>query len=284
MFTDEDEEAVAHPHEDALVVKVVLAGQELNRTFVDGGSSVDILFKQTLDDLQIGDLRFDPVRTSLKGFGGAELIPLGLIDLPLTIGSSPLQKTMMLTWLVVDEPSPYQVIFGRPFNRIAGAVSSTHMQCVKFRVQGGVGVMRGQQQVARSCYATAARESMQITSVDPRAENRLCQQRPNEEMKQVQVNEDDPSRVVRVGTKITDAIFNELHNLLVEYNDIFAWSHEDMLGIDPRIMCHRLAIDKKHKPVRQKRRVFNQERYEAIHDEVDKLLKAGFIREVNYPE
>lgn len=111
--------------------------------------------------------------------------------------------------------------------------------------------MRGQQQVARSCYATAARESMQIISIDPRAENRLCQQQPNEEMKQVQVDEDDPSRVVRVGTKITDTIFNELQNLLVEYNDIFAWSHEDMPGIDPRIMCHRLAIDKKYKPVKQ---------------------------------
>ena len=114
MFTEEDEEAVVHPHEDALVMKVVLAGQELNRAFVDGGSSIDILFKQTLDNLQIGDLRLDPVRTSLKGFGGAELIPLGLIDLPLTIGSSPLQKTVMVTWLVVDESSSYQVILGRP--------------------------------------------------------------------------------------------------------------------------------------------------------------------------
>lgn len=176
MFTDEDEEAVTHPHEDALVVKVTLAGQELHRALVDGGSSIDILFKQTLDGLQIDDFKMDPIRTSLKGFGGAELIPLGVIDLPLTIGSSPLQKTVMVTWVVVDEPSPYQVILGRPFNRIAGAVSSTHMQCVKFRVQGGVGVMRGQQQVARSCYATAARESMQITSLNPRAENKLCQQ------------------------------------------------------------------------------------------------------------
>ena len=57
-----------------------------------------------------------------------------------------------------------------------------------------------------------------------------------------------------------------------------------MPGIDPRIMCHRLAIDKKHKHVKHKRRMLNQERYEAIHDEVDKLLKLGFIREVNYPE
>lgn len=102
MFTDEDEEAVVHPHEDAFVVNVALAGQELNRALVDGGSSVDILFKQTLDDLQIGDLRLDVVRTSLKGFGGAELIPLGLIDLPLIIRSSLLQKTMMVTWVVVD--------------------------------------------------------------------------------------------------------------------------------------------------------------------------------------
>ena len=49
-------------------------------------------------------------------------------------------------------------------------------------------------------------------------------------------------------------------------------------------MCHRLAIEKRHKVVKQKRRVFNQEKSEAIHDEVDKLLKAGFTREVNYPE
>ena len=91
---------------------------------------------------------------------------------------------------------------------------------------------------------------MQIISIDPQAETRLCQQRPNEEMKQVPVSEDDPSRVESVGTKITDHISNELQNLLVEYNDIFSWSHEDMLGIDPRIMCHHLAIDKRHKTMK----------------------------------
>ena len=52
-------------------------------------------------------------------------------------------------------------------------------------------------------------------------------------MKQLPVSEDDSSRVVRVGIKITDDISNELQNLLVEYNDIFAWSHEDIPGIDP---------------------------------------------------
>ena len=118
MFTNKDEEVVAHPHEDALVVKVMLAGHELNRAPVDRGSSIDILFKQTLEDLQIGDLKFDPVKTPLKGFGRAELIPLRVIDLTLTIGSSPLQKTVIVTWVIVNEPSPYQVNLDRPFNRI----------------------------------------------------------------------------------------------------------------------------------------------------------------------
>lgn len=79
---------------------------------------------------------------------------------------------------------------------------------------------------------------------------------------------------------MTGDISNELQNLLVEYNNIFAWSRENILGIDPRIICHWLAIDKKkHKPVKQKRRVFNQERHKAIRDEVDKengLTGMGF--------
>ena len=66
--------------------------------------------------------------------------------------------------------------------------------------------------------------------------------------------------------------------------DVFAWTHEDMSGIDLEVACHRLAIRKGARPVRQKRRCFNEEKYEAINIEVEKLLKARFIREVNYPE
>ena len=66
--------------------------------------------------------------------------------------------------------------------------------------------------------------------------------------------------------------------------DVFAWTHDDMSGIDPEVAWHRLTIKKGARLVRQKRRCFHQERYEAINGEVEKLLKAGFIREVNYPK
>lgn len=64
---------------------------------------------------------------------------------------------------------------------------------------------------------------------------------------------------------------------------MFAWSHKDMPGIDPTIVCHKLAIYKNAKLVKQKKRCFNQEMYDTINNKVEKLLRAGFIREVDYP-
>ena len=66
--------------------------------------------------------------------------------------------------------------------------------------------------------------------------------------------------------------------------DVFAWTHEDMLGIDPSVICHKLNVDTSMRPIKQKRRVFAPDRNRAISDKVEKLLTARFIREVYYPE
>ena len=57
-----------------------------------------------------------------------------------------------------------------------------------------------------------------------------------------------------------------------------------MLGIDPSVMVHRLNVSPSFPPIWQKKRVFAQERDKAIADEVRKLLEAGFIQEVYYPD
>ena len=51
-----------------------------------------------------------------------------------------------------------------------------------------------------------------------------------------------------------------------------------MPGIDPDIICHKLSIREGAKPVKQKARRINAERSQALQEEVDRLLKAGFIR------
>ena len=57
-----------------------------------------------------------------------------------------------------------------------------------------------------------------------------------------------------------------------------------MPSISPKVIQHKLNVDSEKKPVQQRRQVFTLERNQAITDEVNKLLSAGFIREVYYPK
>lgn len=67
--------------------------------------------------------------------------------------------------------------------------------------------------------------------------------------------------------------------------DCFAWSHLDIIGIPPQeITTHKLSLDPKFHPVRQKRRPQSKVKHAFIKDEVFKLLKIGSIREVKYSD
>ena len=79
-------------------------------------------------------------------------------------------------------------------------------------------------------------------------------------------------------------IKKSLIQFLKNNKDVFAWSHEDMLGINPSIISHKLNVNPSIRPIKQKRRVFASERNNAIMKEVDKLSTANFIREVFYPD
>ena len=57
----------------------------------------------------------------------------------------------------------------------------------------------------------------------------------------------------------------------------------EIVGIHLKIICHRLNIDPQAKLMRQKRRALDADRYRALQDEVDHLLRIGFIREFYYP-
>ena len=55
----------------------------------------------------ITDLKLEHTNTSLKGFGGGKLVPLSVVELPITIGNSPTKKTIILDFVVVDEESHF---------------------------------------------------------------------------------------------------------------------------------------------------------------------------------
>ena len=107
---------------------------------------------------------------------------------------------------------------------------------------------------------------------------------PIEALEDISLDENNPKRYTRVGTDLEEKIKKDLVHFLKKNIDVFAWSHEDMPGINPSVITHRLNISPSFKPMRQKKRVFALERDNAIKDEVQKLIAAKFIREVNYPD
>ena len=101
---------------------------------------------------------------------------------------------------------------------------------------------------------------------------------------EISLDESRPERITRMGTLASPLIRQDLAAFLMMNQDVFAWGHENMPGIDPSVMVHRLNVNLASSPIRQKKRVFAQEREKAIAEEVRKLLEAGFIREVYYPD
>ena len=65
--------------------------------------------------------------------------------------------------------------------------------------------------------------------------------------------------------------------LFQEFRDIFAWSYEEIPGIDPQIFVHKIKTYAGAMPIRQKLQPIHPKKEATIKVEVEKLLKAGFI-------
>ena len=105
-----------------------------------------------------------------------------------------------------------------------------------------------------------------------------------EALETVELVDGQAIKTTRIGTTLTPGMRAKLIQFLKENLDVFAWSHEDMSGIAPKIIQHKLNVNPDRKPIQQRRRVFAPERDQAVMDEVIKLLAVGFIREVHYPK
>ena len=69
----------------------------------------------------------------------------------------------------------------------------------------------------------------------------------------VELVEGETAKMTRIGTTLSLEMRMRLVQFLKENLDIFAWSHEDMPDISPKVIQHKLSVDSKMKLVQQKR-------------------------------
>lgn len=86
----------------------------VHRILVDGGSSPNILYKDTFDKLGLEVSCMKPVSYPVIKFIGASIVPKGTIKLPVKIGEGSQARDMMVEFLVVDFSTAYNAIIGRP--------------------------------------------------------------------------------------------------------------------------------------------------------------------------
>ena len=108
--------------------------------------------------------------------------------------------------------------------------------------------------------------------------------RATEDTISIPVDEHDPFRVLKIGSHLNPDIRDSLISFFKANLDVFAWSYADMVGIDTEVMCHPLNIDPNNKGVRQKWRPVNEERAEALREEVDRFLNVGIGKEAILPD
>ena len=154
-FFDSDLEGFQHPHDDPLVVRTVVANKIVHRVVIDNESSAYIIFALAFDKMGIEREKLEHVNTHLRGFSREKVLPLGSIQLVLTLGDPPWQATIMARFLIVDATSAYNMLLGRPSLNALKAIPSAYHMMIKFPTVNGVGMVRGDQRVARECYSTS---------------------------------------------------------------------------------------------------------------------------------
>ena len=159
---------------------------------------------------------------------------------------------------MVDCSSAYTAILGRPVLNSWKAVTSTCHLMIKFPTNYGVGELRGSQMAARECYIAMMEMEDQVQALS--IEEHRTVTKPVEKLEEITLDNSDPGRTTKIGTLANPKIHQELITFLRGNRDVFAWSHEDMPGIDPSVMVHILNVSPDFPSIRQKKRVFAPER------------------------
>ena len=90
-------------------------------------------------------------------------------------------------------------------------------------------------------------------------------------------NDENPC-LIKISSILNEKEKKDLEELLMEFQEMFAWSYEKMFGIDLKIAQHHIDTHDHMVLVKKKLRRMRTEWFLKIKEEVTKQLKLGFIK------
>ncbi|KAL0443848.1 UNVERIFIED_CONTAM: hypothetical protein Slati_2107500 [Sesamum latifolium] len=142
---------------------------------------------------------------------------------------------------------------------------------IKFPTPGGVGEVQGNPLQSRECYVEAVRKGQKRNvdnapdQVPPGKKGKTPEEKNSEEAEtpakvqqaeellNIEIIPENPNKTTRIGSHLGEKAKKEITLCLQRNADIFAWTPQDLEGIDPQVITHHLNIDPNYKPIKKRK-------------------------------
>jgi hypothetical protein len=246
-FSQEDLQLKDYPHNDAMVISCVIKGFLVHNILVDTGSATDIIFSKAFRQMQEPDDKIHDATHPLCGFGGRQIVALGKITMPVTFGYVHNTRTEQVVFDIVGMEYPYNAIVGRgTLNAFEVILHPTYL-CIKIPSEHGPIAVHGSQEAARRAEGSWT-DSKAIHNID---EAKAYQQHKHKREKAASADQPKPMLLcedideqnVLLGSQLSDEQEKTLLRFLFNNKDVFAWTANDLYGVNRDIIEHSLNVD-----------------------------------------
>jgi hypothetical protein len=287
-LSQEDLQLKDYPHNDAMVISCFIKGFLVHNVLVDTGSVKDIIFAKAFRQMQEPEDKIHDATHPLCGFGGRQIMALGKITMSVTFGYVHKTRTEQVVFDIVDMEYPYNAIIGRGTLNAFEAILHPAYLCMKIPLEQGPIAVHGSQEATRKAEGSWT-DSKAIHNID---EAEAYQQYKHRRKKAASADQSKPmllckdiaDQKVLLGSQLSGEQEKTLLKFLFNNKDVFAWTANDLCGVNTDVIEHSLNVDPPFRPRRQRLRKMSEDKAEGARNEVKRLLSAGVIREVTYPE
>jgi hypothetical protein len=143
---------VPRPGNAPLVLKAQIGGYNVDKVFMDAGSGINLIYAKTLRAMHISLEFLKPTNCSFHGIvSGSTNYPLGRIALDVCFGNHQNYRREKLDFEVMDWPSQYHAILGRPaFSRFMAVPHYTYL-VLKMPGPRGIIIVKGSFELSDQC-------------------------------------------------------------------------------------------------------------------------------------
>ena len=139
VFLERDSRGIRQPHDDPLVIMLRVEEFNIHQVLIDDRSLADIIYLLKFQQMNMDKKRIRPLTSPLVSFTWDRIVPRGIVTLTVIVGTYPTQVNKEIDFLIVDCPSTYNIILGRPALNRLRVMTSTHHLKVKFPTAHGIG-------------------------------------------------------------------------------------------------------------------------------------------------